>query len=255
MLRGHVSLRYSLMAVLALLMATSAGCKIERLRHPDSSAATSDSETVPAATAATAASSSDPARAGAGATALDTARGDAAEDSATAPASPSDTSAVTATPAELRELAAHLVVPVAGLRPSDLHDTFAERRGGGTRPHEALDIPAPRGTPVLSATDGTLRKLHSSVPGGLLVYAADASDRFILMYGHLDRYADGLVEGQALKQGQVIGYVGTTGNAAADTPHLHFALARGHPSATWWRGTPVNPYPLLTGGSPASGAP
>ena len=82
-----------------------------------------------------------------------------------------------------------------------------------------------------------------------MVYAADASDRFILMYGHLDHYADGLVEGQPLRSGQVIGYVGTTGNAPANTPHLHFAIARGRPSVAWWRGTPVNPYPLLTGAS------
>ena len=78
-----------------------------------------------------------------------------------------------------------------------------------------------------------------------MVYASDPSDRFIFMYGHLDRYADGLKEGMPLKRGQVIGYVGTTGNAPPNTPHLHFAIVRGRPSVAWWRGTPVNPYPLL----------
>ena len=122
----------------------------------------------------------------------------------------------------------------------------------GSRRHDALDIPAPRGTPVLSAVDGRLLKIHSSERGGLMVYAADATDRFVLLYGHLDRYADGLTEGMPLRRGQVIGYVGTTGNAAPGTPHLHFAILRGRPSVKWWRGTPVNPYPLLTGAPPTS---
>jgi murein DD-endopeptidase MepM/ murein hydrolase activator NlpD len=93
--------------------------------------------------------------------------------------------------------------------------------------------------------DGRVLKLHESVAGGLMVYAADAADRFILMYGHLDRYAEGLADGASLRRGQVIGYVGTTGNAPPGTPHLHFAIARGRPSVKWWKGTPVNPYPLL----------
>lgn len=160
---------------------------------------------------------------------------------------PPDSGTTIASLEELRELAATMVVPVQGVRPADLHDTFDERRGGGSRPHEALDILAARGTPVLSATAGTLRKKHASVPGGLMIYAGDATDRFVLMYGHLDRYADGLTDGQPLARGQVIGYVGTTGNAAVQTPHLHFAIARGRPSVAWWRGTPVNPYPLLSG--------
>ena len=162
---------------------------------------------------------------------------------------------VDASPDELRELAGALIIPVEGVRAADLHDTFDERRGGGSRGHEALDILAPRGTPVLAATDGRLLKLHSSVAGGLMVYAADASDRFVLMYGHLDHYADGLIEGQALRRGQVIGYVGTTGNAPVGTPHLHFAIARGHPSTSWWRGTPVNPYPLLTAANSSGSIP
>jgi murein DD-endopeptidase MepM/ murein hydrolase activator NlpD len=154
-----------------------------------------------------------------------------------------DTSSVTASKSELDELRAALIIPVQGILASEIHDTYTEARSGHV--HEALDIGAPRGTPVLSAAAGRLLKLHQSVPGGKMVYAADASDRFILMYGHLDRYADGLTAGMPLVQGQIIGYVGTTGNAPVATPHLHFALARGRPSVAWWRGTPVNPYPLL----------
>lgn len=162
------------------------------------------------------------------------------------PASPpSDGGAPAPTSAELSWLAASMIVPVQGVEAGALHDTFDEKRDG-TRIHEALDIPAPRGTPVLSATNGTLRRLFTSKAGGLMVYASDASDRFILMYAHLDRYADGMHDDMPLKQGQVIGYVGTTGNAPPDVPHLHFAIARGD-GAHWWKGVPVNPYPLLGG--------
>lgn len=164
---------------------------------------------------------------------------------APAPA-PADGSAPRPTADELRWLAASLVIPVQGVRASELHDSFTEARGGGTRSHEALDIPAPRGTPVLSAANGTLRRLFTSHDGGLMIYASDASDRFILMYAHLDRYADGMADGIPLKQGQVIGYVGTTGNAPPNLPHLHFALARGD-GAHWWKGVAIDPYPLLTG--------
>lgn len=137
-----------------------------------------------------------------------------------------------------------MIVPVSGVNAAALHDTYNELRGG-TRPHEALDILAPRGTPVLSATNGRVLKLFNSKPGGLMVYAADSTGRFILMYGHLDAYAPGLADGQPLVRGQKIGIVGTTGNAPANTPHLHFAVARSANINEWWKGTPVNPYPLL----------
>ncbi|MGI9075851.1 MAG: M23 family metallopeptidase [Gemmatimonadaceae bacterium] len=151
---------------------------------------------------------------------------------------------VRATAAELAELRVQLSMPVSGVLPADLLDSYADARAGHT--HEAIDIHAPRGTAVLSATAGRLLKLHQSAAGGLMVYAADASNRFILMYGHLDRYAKGLTEGMSLRRGQIIGYVGTSGNAPPGTPHLHFSIARGTPSAKWWKGTPVNPYHLLT---------
>lgn len=172
----------------------------------------------------------------------------------TAPAAPAgaDTSAIDATPTELATLAAALVVPVSGVRAADLLDTFNETRDGGTRRHGALDIPAPRGTPVLSAAAGRLLRKFDSKTGGLMVYASDATDRFVLLYGHLDRWADGLVEGQPLARGQVIGYVGTTGNAPPNLPHLHFGIARTRDVARWWTGTPIDPRPLLQGTTPST---
>ena len=144
---------------------------------------------------------------------------------------------------ELSALSAKLTIPVAGVKAEELLDTFNEARG--ERRHEALDIPAPRGTPVLSATDGRIQRLFTSERGGLMIYAADASERFILMYAHLDRYAEGMSDGLSVQRGQVIGYVGTTGNAPPNLPHLHFAIARSTDVSRWWEGTPVDPLPLL----------
>jgi peptidoglycan LD-endopeptidase LytH len=149
---------------------------------------------------------------------------------------------------ELAALRAALIVPVAGVERWELHDTFTQGRGDGERAHEAIDIPAPRGTAVLSATDGRLLRMFESEAGGLMVYATDASERFILLYGHLDGYASGLRDGMPLARGQVIGYVGTTGNAPPETPHLHFGILRGDPAVSWWGGVAVNPYPLLVAG-------
>jgi peptidoglycan LD-endopeptidase LytH len=166
-----------------------------------------------------------------------------ASDTLFAPAAPNDTNAVRPTPNELAELAAELIVPVAGVQPKDLLDTFDEPRAG--HKHNALDIPAPRGTPVLSATGGSLLRLFTSKDGGLMVYASDPSDRFVLMYAHLDRYAKGLAEGMPLQRGDTLGFVGTTGNAPANVPHLHFAIARTSNDSRWWTGMPVDPRPLL----------
>jgi len=136
-----------------------------------------------------------------------------------------------------------LIVPVAGVARSAMHDTFDEARG--LRRHEAIDILAPRGTPVIAADDGVVRKLFTSAAGGLTVYEFDPDQRFCYYYAHLDRYADGLHEGQPLRRGEILGYVGTSGNAPKDTPHLHFALIRLDPDRRWWKGTYVNPYPFL----------
>jgi peptidoglycan LD-endopeptidase LytH len=157
-----------------------------------------------------------------------------------------DTAAVLSAPdSSGAGLKGSLIIPVRGIEASALFDTYNEQRGSGTRTHEALDIPAPRGTPVLSATGGRVLKLFDSKAGGKMVYAADSSERFILMYAHLDSYANGLAEGQPLHRGQVIGAVGTTGNAPPNLPHLHFAVARSSDVKQWWKGSPVNPYPLL----------
>ncbi|HEY2379154.1 MAG TPA: M23 family metallopeptidase [Gemmatimonadaceae bacterium] len=156
-----------------------------------------------------------------------------------------DSVALPPSSSDLATLSAELIIPVPGVQPSELRDTFNERRGGGSRKHEALDILAPGRTPVVSASDGRILKLHNSVDGGLMVYAADASDRFVLMYAHLDHYADGMRDGLPLRQGEVIGYVGTTGDAPANTPHLHFAIAHPKDVKLWWTGEAIDPWPLL----------
>lgn len=154
------------------------------------------------------------------------------------------TPAALPTAADLAVLQREIGIPVAGVSKPALRDTYDEMRGG-TRRHEALDILAPRGTAVLSAAPGRVLKLFTSQAGGLMVYAADSSERFILMYAHLDAYQPGLAEGQALRRGQPVGTVGTTGNAPLTVPHLHFAVARSSDVKQWWKGAPVNPYPLL----------
>ena len=136
-----------------------------------------------------------------------------------------------------------LLMPVAGADPARFRDSFREMRG--TRRHEAIDILAPRGTAVIAADDGVVKKLFTSVAGGITVYQFDPAERFCYYYAHLDRYADDLHEGQMLHRGEILGYVGTTGNAPENTPHLHFALIRLDPDKRWWKGTYVNPYPLL----------
>jgi murein DD-endopeptidase MepM/ murein hydrolase activator NlpD len=104
---------------------------------------------------------------------------------------------------------------------------------------------AARNTPVLSAVDGSILKLHTSVAGGLTIYATDPSSRFVLMYGHLDSYRPGLKEGQRVKRGEIIGFVGSTGNANALAPHLHFQVTRNDNLKEWWKGTPINPFPVF----------
>jgi murein DD-endopeptidase MepM/ murein hydrolase activator NlpD len=140
---------------------------------------------------------------------------------------------------------AGIIVPVAGVKANELRDTFAQARGGG-RIHRAMDILAPRGTPVVAAVDGTIRKIFSSKGGGLTIYQFDRDEERVYYYAHLDRYAAGLAEGQSVRQGTVIGYVGTSGNAPAGTPHLHFSIEVLSPTKEWWKGEPVNPYPILS---------
>lgn len=142
-----------------------------------------------------------------------------------------------------------LIVPVTGVRPGQLSDTFTDARGGGERLHEALDIMAPAGTPVVAAAPGTVEKLFLSKAGGITVYLRSPDRRTIYYYAHLQGYAPGLAEGQSVAQGQALGTVGSTGNADPAAPHLHFAVMRTTPDAQWWDpATAIDPYPLLRQG-------
>ena len=142
-----------------------------------------------------------------------------------------------------------LAVPVTGITPSDLLDTYSQSRGGGSRVHNAIDIMADHGTPVVAAAPGRLEKLFYSKAGGITAYVRSDDGRWIYYYAHLQDYAPGLKEGPAIKRGDPIGRVGVTGNSNPDGPHLHFAINRMAPGERWWQGTPVNPYPLLAGGN------
>lgn len=136
-----------------------------------------------------------------------------------------------------------LTIPVEGITREQLVESFAEPRG--TRVHEAIDILAPRNTPVKAVDDGTIAKLFESKAGGITIYQFDPAGRFCYYYAHLERYAEGVREGDRVRKGQVLGYVGTSGNAAKDTPHLHFAVFQLTAAKRWWEGTPINPYPVL----------
>jgi murein DD-endopeptidase MepM/ murein hydrolase activator NlpD len=151
-------------------------------------------------------------------------------------------------PADLSELRRHsLLIPVDGVTANKLVDSFDDARGGGGRRHEALDIMASRGTRVLSADAGRVLKLHNSVAGGLSIYVADPTQRFILLYAHLDSYRPGLTEGLTVKKGELLGFVGSTGDASPAAPHLHFAIARSDNLKDWWKGTPLNPFLIYRG--------
>ena len=160
------------------------------------------------------------------------------ESEAVAPTISPDTPVSNADVSELRTR--HLTVPVRGIEAGNLASSFDDSRG--QRVHEAIDILAPRGTPVLAVEDGKVAKLFTCQAGGLTVYQYDPSEEFIYYYAHLDSYASGLKEGQELRRGNVIGYVGTTGNAPENTPHLHFAIAKLDPDKKWWGGTALDPF-------------
>jgi murein DD-endopeptidase MepM/ murein hydrolase activator NlpD len=139
-----------------------------------------------------------------------------------------------------------LMVPVDGVSPRDLRDSFTAPRGKG-RVHGAIDILAPRGTPVVAATDGEVIRLRQNSDGGTTAYLIDEARRYIYYYAHLDHYSDQVTEGLKVKQGFVIGYVGTSGNAPPDTPHLHFQVMRlAEGQRDWWNGTPIDVRPLIT---------
>lgn len=137
-----------------------------------------------------------------------------------------------------------LIIPVAGVRPDQLHDTFSESRSEG-RVHDAIDIVAPLGTSVLAAADGKIVKLFHSERGGTTIYQLSVDQKFVYYYAHLDRYAEGLSEGYFAKQGETIAYVGDTGNAGAGNYHLHFSISVIADPKRYWEGVNINPYPLL----------
>lgn len=143
----------------------------------------------------------------------------------------------------------NLLIPVVGVTPSDLADTFTQSRSEG-RVHDAVDIVAPRNTPVVAANDGRVVKLFTSVRGGLTAYQFDPQDKVIYYYAHLDRYAPALAEGEVLHRGDPIGFVGSTGNASADAPHLHFEIEMMGPKQQWWHGTSINPFGRFAGQKP-----
>ena len=143
---------------------------------------------------------------------------------------------------------AGLAIPVAGVKAGQLSDTFTQARAGGARLHDAIDIMADEGTPVIAAADGTVEKLfYSEGGGGITAYVRSPDQRWIYYYAHLQSYAPGLTEGQKVRRGQMIGRVGQTGNANPGGPHLHFAINQMRPGEKWHQGTPINPYPLLAG--------
>jgi peptidoglycan LD-endopeptidase LytH len=135
-----------------------------------------------------------------------------------------------------------LRVPIDGTDIETWKGGFDERRGGGARGHEAVDILSPRNTPVHAVVSGTIAKIFESKAGGHTVYEFDADRRLCYYYAHLERYAPGLHDGQAVSQGDVIGYVGTSGNAPPNTPHLHFAVFQLNDDKQWWKGRPIDPY-------------
>ncbi|MDB5691534.1 MAG: family metallopeptidase [Alphaproteobacteria bacterium] len=169
-------------------------------------------------------------------------RGHVAEPSAAPGEAPS-----TAAPGQLIRGPTGLAIPVVGVKPEQLTDTYSAARGG-SRVHDATDIMAPRGTLVVAAAPGTLEKLFfSKGGGGITAYVRSPDGAWQYYYAHLDAYAPGLHEGQAMKQGDPIGRVGSTGDASPEAPHLHFAINRMGQGERWWQGTPINPYPLLAG--------
>lgn len=146
---------------------------------------------------------------------------------------------------ETMELSARkLTIPVAGIAADKLVRSYDDDRSG-KRQHEAIDILAPMSTPVLAVEDGTIAKIFNSKAGGLTLYQFDPGQQYSYYYAHLDRYADGLKEGDQVRRGQVLGYVGVTGNSPKNTPHLHFAVYRLTPERHWWQGTPIDPFDIL----------
>ena len=155
------------------------------------------------------------------------------------------TVASTQAPGEVTIPGTSLLIPVEDVKPGELIDTFTQARAGGARVHDAIDIMAPAGKKVFAVADGRIEKLFLSKPGGLTIYQFDPDGKYAYYYAHLQSYAPGLAEGQLVKRGDVIGYVGSTGNADPKAPHLHFAIMQLGADKRWWEGVAINPYPLF----------
>lgn len=214
-------MRLAQLIVLGLVMGVAAGWWLQRDGEPSDGAAARPAAVVPPPAAAN----------GVGAVPV--------EQAATAIAAP--------TPTTAGDAPSGLLLPVQGIAPSQLQDTFTDARSEG-RVHDAIDIMAATGTPVLAVADGHVEKLFDSKRGGLTLYQFEPSGRWCYYYAHLQRYADGLAEKQTIKRGDVIGYVGSTGNANPEAPHLHFEVHALGPEKQWWKGESLNPYPLLKKG-------
>ncbi len=137
-----------------------------------------------------------------------------------------------------------LIIPVAGVKPEQLRDTFTDSRSEG-RAHDAIDIMAPEGTPVLAATDGEIVRLFQSDRGGTTIYQLSPDKKLLFYYAHLQSYAAGVAVGKFARQGEVIAYVGDTGNSGTGNYHLHFSVAILADPKRYWEGHNINPYPLL----------
>jgi len=141
----------------------------------------------------------------------------------------------------------HLLMPVAGADITRVDDTFNDDRDGGARTHHAIDILAPRGTPILSADDGRILRMSNSTLGGITMYTVDPEGRLVYYYAHMDHYNDAMSPGRTIVKGDTLGFVGTTGNAPKDTPHLHFQVMRWAADGKYWNGEPIDPFEALGG--------
>jgi len=141
----------------------------------------------------------------------------------------------------------HILLPVAGADMTKVADSFDEERDGGERTHRAIDILAPRGTPILSADDGKILRMTNNALGGISMYTVDPEGRLVYYYAHMERYNDAMSVGRAIVRGDTLGYVGTTGNAPKDIPHLHFQVMSWPADGKYWNGPPIDPYEALGG--------
>jgi len=164
---------------------------------------------------------------------------------ASPPAPPADAASPVSDADYLRSR--HIIVPVAGADMSRVDDTFNDARDGGDRVHRAIDILAPRGTPILSADDGKILRMSTNTLGGISMYTIDTEGRLVYYYAHMERYNDAMSPGRTIVKGDTLGYVGTTGNAPKDTPHLHFQVMRWPADGKYWNGEPIDPYESLGG--------